>query len=303
MSDPIPEMPPIGPVLRQLLAGERDGLFSNAIIARTSAMIGHLARQLGLALAQALQEPEPTAFAQVQADDLAGMLGEHGDLLGHVHALAVEGVLADLLYERAALDPALSPILKGLLASQDGEISAAAMHVLAAQARFLHFSRRMELPLGELPGELFHHALSALSAMTTFDDGARAAARTMLAMQYDEASTRTSQLARLLMLTTNDAAETVSLADFSLADSGLAIFASWLAQNSGKPRGDAILAIGQRDCSGLVLMMRAADMPVAAMHQTIASLDPHGQLDEALASLAPDEARQLLGRHHGGAQA
>lgn len=298
MSDPIPEMPPIGPVLRQLLAGERDGLFSNAIIARTSAMIGHLARQLALALAQALQEPEPVAFAEVQADDLAGTLGEHGDLLGHVHALAVEGVLADLLYERAALDPALSPFLKGLLASPDGEISAAAMHVLAAQARFLHFSRRMELPLGELPGELFHHALSALSAMATFDDGARDAARTMLTMQYDEASTRTSQLARLLMLTTNDAAETVSL-----ADSGLAIFASWLAQNSGKPRDDAILAIGQRDCSGLVLMMRAAALPVAAMHQAIASLDPYGQLDEALASLAPDEARQLLGRQHGGAQA
>lgn len=291
---------PTGPILRQLLTGERDGLFSDAIIARTSAMISHLAHQMAFAVVEAAEEAEPlgaaAAEAEILADALAEQLRDVSDVLGHVHALCVESTLADMLHERAAIDPALPPLLKDLLTNQDAEIAAAAMHVLAAQARFLHHSRRMELPLGELPGELFALCLSLIGGLGTIDPGQREAVRSMLAANYDEGGARTSQIARLAMLAHDDSTQKPSL-----PNSGLAIFASWLALDVGKPRDDTILAIGQRDLSRLVLMMRAADLSEAAMQGVVAILAPHGTLDPALASLAPEEARQLLSGYHGAA--
>jgi hypothetical protein len=70
----------------------------------------------------------------------------------------------------------LSPLVQELVAAKEGDMAALAMTVLAAQARFMQHHRRMELPLGELPGDLFHKALVLLReqprAMTTVAEAA-----------------------------------------------------------------------------------------------------------------------------------
>ena len=66
------------------------------------------------------------------------------------------------LQARSGIDPVLTPLVQDLVASKDGSVASLAMAVLASQARFQQHYRRMELPLRELPGDLFHQALVLL---------------------------------------------------------------------------------------------------------------------------------------------
>ena len=154
------------PILRHLLANDDHALFSDEVIAKIRGMMVHLARQLLFKLAEELKKDERGAFVEQRQDALATVLLEDTAFLGHAHALAIEAQLAERLQARSGIDPVLSPLMQELAASSDGAQAAAAMRIVASQARFMQHQRRMELPLAELPAELFHAATKALKTRT-----------------------------------------------------------------------------------------------------------------------------------------
>ncbi len=284
---------PTGAILRQMMVRERDGLFSDATIARCGAMIGSVARQLLHALAQESGETDPASFAAAREEALGQALGAQGDLLGHCHALAVESLLTDKVHERAGIDPVSTPLLKSLLAHEEVQIGGAAMHVLAAQARFMHLSRRMEVPLEELPAEIFHQALNIFCAQ--FPDQAEACKATaaFFASRYDEGAGRLPQMARLVMLASDNA-----ISAMRIADAGIALFAIALAMEAAQEREHAVIAMVQGDHARLSLMLRAADMPSAAMAEALTTLNPQSALDPQIAQLPREEAAAMLHSAH-----
>ena len=87
-------------------------------------------------------------------DFAVSLLGDAA-FLSHTHTLTIEAQVAERLGQRSGIDPVLSPLLQELAASADTDIAGGAMRALASQARFMQQQRRMSLPLGELPEELF----------------------------------------------------------------------------------------------------------------------------------------------------
>src|SRR6478735_4076925 len=150
------------PILRHLLANDDNGLFSDETIARVRGLVLSVADQLLFALAAAAEARDRPAYAAARQDALARALFGDTAVLAHVHALTVEAQLMERLQSRSGIDPVLTPLVQELVASKDAALAGLAMAVLAAQARFQQQWRRMELPLGELPGDLFHRALTAL---------------------------------------------------------------------------------------------------------------------------------------------
>ena len=140
------------PILRYLLGNDDHAPFSDRIVAAVRAQLRDIAFQLVVAVETAAGAGDARSLAEEACDPLAMALAAQPLLLGHAHALALETVQAEWLAAQQGLDPVLSPLLQELIASSDPDTSAAAMTLLAAQARFGQTQRRGELPLGELPG-------------------------------------------------------------------------------------------------------------------------------------------------------
>lgn len=258
------------PVLRHLLASEGQRLVSDAILARVRGMLADLAGQLVTAGHPGAQE----ALAETLAGDPA--------LLAFCHAFAAESHLADRLHQQRGIDPVLSPLLQELIASETPAIAELAMSALAAQSRFIQSQRRMQLPLTELPAELFAAVLGASGA-----DGAERAA---LLQSYDEGASRLGLLARLV-----GAMRRGAVAALALDHAGTALFASAMAAFSGQDRRDAVLACHEGQGMRLALMLRAAGLESEAIERQFLTLDPAAPLPRDLAALSPDRARLLLG--------
>lgn len=277
------------PVLRHLLASETHALVSEAILARVRGMILDLAAQLIAAMGgrdPATRLPALTDPAAHEA--LAERLMADEALLAHCHALAAESLFADRLQQRHALDPVLSPLLQELIASDDPAIAALAMGALAAQSRFVQGQRRMELPLGELPAELFH-ALVARAQVEAADS----AALVRLQAGYDEATSRLGLLARLVAAMRRGA-----VAALGLDHAGLALFASALASAARQPRSTVVLACQEGQDMRFALLLRASGAPVPAIERQLMLVDPAGRLPNALAGITPERAAALLGAGH-----
>ncbi len=270
------------PVLRHLLGSEAQGLVSDAILARVRGMIQHCAAQL--LAAEAGHDPA-AAFAAAEPaalDALAETLFADAALLAHCHALAAEGLIAERLHQRHAIDPVLSPLLQELIAAEDPAVAALAMSTLAAQSRFMQGQRRMELPLGELPAELFH----ALAARADGDATGR------LAAQYDEATSRLGLLARLVAVMRRGA-----VAALALDHAGLALFASALAVETRTPRAEAVVACHEGQALRLALLLRGTGLSLAAIERQLplTGTDPAaGSLPRMLGTLPPHRAAALL---------
>jgi len=272
------------PVLRHLLGSEAQGLVSDAILARVRGMIQDLAAQLiaarsGLDPATRAPGADPTAI-----DSLAASLMTDEALLAHCHALAAEGLIAERLHQRHAIDPLLSPLLQELIAAEDPAVAALAMSTLAAQSRFVQGQRRMELPLGELPAELFHVAIVRAKA-----GAADSAALARLQTGYDEATGRLGLLARLTAAMRRGA-----LAALALDHAGLALFASALAAQARTPRAQAVLACHEGQGMRLALLLRAAGLAPPAIGRQHALLEPAGHLPCALGDITAGRAAELL---------
>jgi len=277
------------PVLRHLLANDDHVLFSDEVIARVRGMITHCARQMLFALAEASQAPDRGAFADEHEAPLAALLLQDGALIAHAHALVIEAQLAERLQQRSGIDPVLSPLLQELTASSDPAQAASAMHVLAAQARFIQQQRRMEWPLSDLPGDLFHKAMLILQVQGGGEPDARAAAQTRLREQFDESQRRASQIARLIA-----ALERKAVRALALDHAGLAIFVSALAMASDQNRELAMMALIENQFARLALSLRAAGLPDDEVEKLFLFLHPEIVLPPDFDTLRADRAAALL---------
>lgn len=274
------------PVLRHLLSSDAEALVTEAILARVRGMIFDLAAQLLAALAG--RDPATRAHASADPaalDRFAATLMADEALLGFCHALAAEGLIAERLHQRHAIDPVLSPLVQELIASEDPAIASLAMSTLAAQSRFVQGQRRMELPLGELPAELFYRLIGR--AQTEAQD---TAALVRLQAGYDEATGRLGLLARLVAAMRRGA-----MAALALDHAGLALFASALSITTRQQRGDAVLACHEGQGLRLALLLRAGELSPAAIERQLLLVEPSGHLPRGFGGVSSERAAALLG--------
>lgn len=277
------------PILRHLLANDEHALFSDEVIAKIRGMMMHLARQLLLALAQDAGVDDCGAYVEEREEALAVVLLEDTAFLGHAHALTIEAQLSDRLQQRSGIDPVLSPLLQELTASEDRDVAAAAMRCVAAQARFMQHQRRMELPLQELPAELFHTATKLLRTHGTDFPQAAEQLRDRLRDEYDESARRIGQVTRLLMTLGPKAKRALSV-----DHAGLSVFATALSMASEQERDVVILSLGENQCARLALSLRAAGLGQSAVEEQFLYLHPGITLPDGFDAVRVDRAVALL---------
>jgi len=176
-------------------------------------------------------------------------------------------------------------LVQELAATADAGVAGLAMAALAAQARFLQYQNRMELPLRDLPAELFHKALLVLKQE---QDGSAIAERE-LRERYDEAAGRLALLARLV--TAVDSKTTRAL---SVSHAGLSIFASALAHSCAQDRDIVVISLSGHQSARLALSLCAAGLSHEAVKAQFTYLHPDAALPEGLEFLRPDIASAML---------
>lgn len=271
------------PALRHLLIAPDRSLVNEAVVAQVGAMFDNLAGQL--ATARGAEDDSELI------DSISERLIEIDALRTHCQALAFEWRLALHLEQELALDPVLSPVLQAMVA--DGEATSAplAMAALASQARFAQAQRRMELPLGELPAELFHAVLLAARQVVGGDDGSAAAqAETGLRARYDEGATRLALLARLATSTPPSGA-----AILTVESTGVALWLTALAERSGEARDRTACATADPMLGRLLLTLRASGLAAGEAERQALRVQPDASLPSGLGDVGTREAAQWLG--------
>jgi hypothetical protein len=276
----------VKPILRHLLGTESSSLFGDEIVACVRGMQAHLARQL---LATAREHRESGAEQEIA---LSEALLQDSQMLGHLHALAIEWQLTQRLEQHFAIDPVVPPLLQALIASPEAETQDLAMKLLAAQARWCQGQRRMQLTPAELPGELFHAALLALRSI--IGDAANFG-EAQLRAGYDEGTTRLGLAARLV--TSMGSAAAVAL---DIRHGGSALFVTTLALGSGQSRDAAILATHQAQATRLALGLRAAGLSTSAVEQQLVLLHGEARLPAGFERLGIERAAAILSDAHDG---
>lgn len=277
------------PILRHLLANDDHALFNDEMIARIRGMMNHVAAQLLFAQAAAAGAFDRAAYAAARQDELAQALFEDVAFLAHAHALTLEAQLAERLQGRSGIDAVLSPLVQELAAAREMDMAGLAMAVLAAQARFMQHHRRMELPLGELPGDLFHRALLLLRAHADEDEDAAAEAERQLRDDYEEGAGRLGLLTRLVMAMGQRAVRALAI-----DHAGLAIFSTALAMAARQERSLTVLSFADRQFARLALALRAAGLKQQAVEEQFLYLHPEIALPDGFEMLRADRAAALL---------
>jgi hypothetical protein len=277
------------PILRHLLANDDHALFSDEMIARIRGMMTHVAAQLLFAQAAAAETIDRAAYAAAREEELAQALFEDADFLAHAHALTLEAQLTERLQARSGIDAVLSPLVQELVAAKEADMAALAMTVLAAEARFIQHHRRMELPLGELPGDLFHAALLLLRSHAGDDDEAAAKAERALRERYDEGAGRLGLLTRLVVALGQKAMRALAI-----DHAGLAVFSTALAMASGQDRAVTVMSFADRQFARLALALRAAGLKQQAVEEQFLYLHPEIALPDGFDRLRADRAAALL---------
>ena len=270
----------VGPVLRHVLAHGEHTLFSDDAFARVRGMLADLARQL----AQGGDHgPGEVALARALAD-VPG-------LIGHLHGLALEDILGQRLAAQVGIDPVISPLLQALIGSSRDETQGLAMKLLAGQARFVRMQRRMELPLGELPGELLHGVLEAMLRQARGEDRAGVAA--IVRAAYDEAHGRLGLAARLVA-----GMGAGMVAALQLNHAGVALFAAACGRITGpgdwQARDLAVLAMQDGQEARLALMLRAGGARTSVIDENLLLLHPAMAAPSPWGALSAERAVSLL---------
>lgn len=284
------------PILRHLLVNDDCALFSDEMIARIRGMMTHVAGQLLFAEADAAEADDRAEYVAERQDELAQALFDDTAFLAHAHALTLEAQLTERLQARSGIDSVLSPLVQELLAAKEAEMAALAMTVLASQARFMQHFRRMELPLGELPGDLFHQALVLLRDQAGDPPAAAEAAGRNLREAYDEAAGRLGLVAKLVMAMGQRA-----LRALAIDHAGLAIFATALSMASGQKRDLAVLSFADRQFARLALALRAAGLRQQAVEEQFLFLHPDTTLPAGFDLIRADRAAEMLAASQPGA--
>lgn len=275
-----------GHVLRHLLTSEEVSIFADDVVATVRGMVADIARQLLDAVSHvqgdAARMPDPS-----RVDALAELLIGQGAVLGHVHAVALEAQLSARLQARLGLDPVLSPLLQALIGANAAELSSAAMALLAAQARFVQNCRRMQLPLGELPGDVLHVVLLTMEELPGISSHDLAAAT--IRAGYDEGLSRLGLISRLVTGLGGGV-----IAALSVSNAGAAIFLTAVAHACGHERDSVVLATCEALAARLALMLCVAGLKQANIAEQIEALHPDSGLRFSCGDLTPDQAAALL---------
>ena len=277
------------PILRHLLANDDHALFSDEMIARIRGMMTHLASQLLFAQAEAAGAEDRADYVAEREDELAIMLFDDTAFLAHAHARTIEAQLTVRLQGRSGIDAVLSPLVQELVAAREGEMAALAMSLLASQARFMQHHRRMELPLRELPGDLFHKALVVLREHASDDEEVAEAVERDLRAAYDESFGRLGLLARVVMAMGQRATRALAI-----DHAGVAIFATALSMASRQERDVTILSFADRQFARLALSLRAAGLKQQAVEEQFVFFHPEVALPQGFEMLRADRAAALL---------
>lgn len=270
------------PLLRQLVAQAPGGLLSDALVAHIRGMALDVARQLAEEQGECADQPDAGRHGQ-----LAAALVADNAFLGHCLSLAIEGQVASRLAGQFGIDPVLTPLVKDLAASSERAQAALAMAVLAAQARFFQYHRRMELPLRDLPADVFHRALLVLREHAGSDADTT---ERRLRAAYSESDGRLALLARLV---TGLGAQTSRA--LALADAGPSLFASALALASSQDREQALLGFTSGQAARLVLALRAAGLSRDEAAEQFSALNPEGDLPVGFDQVPAENAAAVLG--------
>jgi hypothetical protein len=274
------------PVLRYLLAYEGHPLFSEATVASVRGMMLDLASQLLHAEAEEGEVHDRAAYVGERQDELARILIENGSFLTHAQALVLESALAERLQALSGIDAVLPPLVQELAARDDETLAALAMALLAAQARFMQYCRRMELPMRELPGDLFH---AALMVLRTHGGGGAEAAERRLRDEYDEGASRLGLIARTVTGMGEHSQDA-----FAIDRAGVAIFATALAMASDQGRDCVVLSFAEGQFARLLLAMRAAGLEQGAIERQLLFLHPDHRLPVAFDRVRAERAGALL---------
>lgn len=277
----------VAPILRHLLANDDNSLFGDEIIARVRGIVADIARQLVEEIDGSLAATDGGESGLVAVDALARDLVDVPGLMNHVHALALEWQLTERMQGRFAVDPVLTPLLQALIASPDAATAAIAMNLLAAQARFAQAMRRMQLPLGELPGDLLHGALQVMRCHA--QDGHGASAEASIRACYDESRSRLGLIARLVTGMGGGA-----VAALAVGHAGVAIFMTALALASGQVRELAVVSANEGQAARLALSLRAAGLKSEAAAEQFLAIHPELAPPEGMDRIGPDQAAAIL---------
>lgn len=280
----------IAPILRHLLANDDHSLFNDEIVARVRGMVDHLARQVLDAIEDAQSGPARHDHAEETINHVVSVVVDCAAMLAHVHAQALEFQLTERLQARISLDPVLSPLLQALIASPDSATAASAMALLAAQARYVQAQRRMQLPLAELPADLFHVVLQALRTVQAEPDVLLAAEKALRA-DYDEGRSRLGLMSRLVLGMGGGAT-----AALDVGHAGVGLFLTALSLGAGQDRDLTALAAHEGQLARFALALRAAGVRPEAIEEQFLAIHPDISLPIGFNTLGADRAAALLAR-------
>lgn len=275
-----------GPVLQYLLHNGLGTIFDDEILARVRGMLADCARQLAAAL---IGPDRASHHGEATVDALIAGLAEQPAVLEHLHALALEWRLALRLRDRAALDPALSPLIQEQIGAANPSVSTLAVNLMAAQARFCQQQRRMQLPLMELPGDVLNRAIRVMQGVAREADADAVQAERIVRTGLDEKRSRLALLRRSVAALGERAG--VSLV---LAHAGAALFVTALALGAGCSREAAVFATAEGHETRLLLGLIACGLEESAIAAQFLAVHPGGTVPEGLGLVAPERAAALL---------
>ncbi|MGI8944247.1 MAG: hypothetical protein ACR2FJ_08480 [Qipengyuania sp.] len=279
-----------GSILAHLLSARDHSLFSDEILARIRGMVNHIASQILRIQAEATGHRAREHFAAEHCLSLSERLLGNRPLVSHCHALALEWQVSTRLEAQLSLDPVLSPMMQRLVGHEDPMIASAAMAALAAQARFARTQRRMELPLGELPGDRFHDALLEWRSFNGEErSDALVRAETKLRDQYDEAGGRLSLIARVVSSLGSEAQSLLAI-----ESAGASLFLTALAARSGQPRELAAFSTHEQQMARLALGLRAAGLKPEEIETQVLRIHPDVFPPREIEQIGTREAARML---------
>ena len=280
------------PVLSQLLVAPDLSMFSDEIVARIRGMAHDLVRQLLRAQTEAAGSGGNQPFAREYQTGLVERLLDNAELVDHFHGLAMEWQLIRKMEAQAGQDPVLSALLQQLIASEVDAVASTAMTALSAQARYVQYQRRMELPLVELPADLFHTALlewREYSNGPTSDTMIRAEAK--LRNAYDEGATRIALFDRLIAGLDRRWSSTLDI-----EHSGVGLFLSILTFLSGQSRTVSALSTSESQIVRLALALRHAGLTGDEIRKQVSIIHRHRELPLDLDEIAVADAGLWLNK-------
>ena len=286
------------PILRHLLANDAHAMFCDEVLARVRGMMASLARQMLVALAGEAKSADVTAFVDERCDELTLRLLGDTQLLTHVHALTVEARTAEKIRERSGIDPVLTPLFQELSASTDGAVAASGMRALAAQARFIQQQHRMDLPLGELPEDLFSLAIAHFRSSVEDEREAANAVVGSLRDGYRPGARRVAQMKELIAGMKQRAVRSLDI-----HHAGVSLFVTALAMATDEARDTAILSLSENQCARLALSLRASGLSGAAVEEQFLYLHPDIALPEGFGAISAQRANAILTEARRNAQA